>query len=437
MLASTLARGQFGLDSMDLRRSTLSLDALVQLCQALEDSVTTAAKHAGTAAKLLPRRVGLGETAPCWLELGDNPGFEAEEAVSRLRGHGLHTCVPVRCSKRRCLYGATVHLNCRVFGRGTAAGICPQIIPPKSAASAAPVPPGALSHASSGGPAGHMEPRTHNVQTTSSAAATRSTRVMAAASDNMPQSASGAPPPPAAKPIGRATPSAPPPLRPDGGMQQQHPSMQMPVSQPVPMSQQPMPVSGHEASAVLAASLSPFVLPTTGPSDLRSNQRAFAVFSRSRSDASRECELAVQEFEELEVLTAAPLSIFGCDAVQVRRIGTSGELGWTQATNLVGDPCSDRCFQLLKAARDAGGMTRLIEHAVERLGGSVVDAELCLALARSFCGDDTAGLQPALSFQALVVALHDRARRNAAGIRMPGDYYGIRNYYSESFDRTQ
>lgn len=199
-----------------------------------------------------------------------------------------------------------------------------------------------------------------------------------------------------------------------------------------PLSQGPEEDLSVPAPLVASAVESPLVI-ASPPHGFRNLQRVFGIRGSAGGDAGDgRRRLSLEAFEELEVLTAAPLVILGTGCAHVRCTKLPKDAGWVSTQDLVGDPCDKRAFELLKELQDGEGLSAFVDRVVERLGGCVVDITLRRAYVDRLFGVAHASEgahRPNVSFQGLLTDLHDRSTRNAGGIRMPGDYYGIREYY--------
>merc|ERR1740121_461417 len=108
-MAEAVSQGWLVVCSMDLRRSDVSLEAVLLLCEAFETASHKAEKPEFWWEERHP--------PPCWLELGENPGFEPSEALRLIRERKIRCCIPVRCGRWRCMQGAPVHLSCALRGQ--------------------------------------------------------------------------------------------------------------------------------------------------------------------------------------------------------------------------------------------------------------------------------------------------------------------------------
>lgn len=295
-LAELTSRGDLVADTIDLRKALLSIDELLHVCRAVE----SAAEH--RSARRLSRQRGRAEDAPCWIDLGDNPGFSADSALNALRRSNLRYCLPLRCSRKRCLYRASIHLSCKFAGESSRLTFSAPIVSPAPAI----------------------------------------------------EQALGACPP-----ISRCVTSLP------------APTLEPPAL--LPAGQSPL---AHTVANVFS-------------------KRVDAICGRA--DGRR---LAAESLEEFELLLPSRLGL--C---------------------VTGDECDEKAFDTLVRRGDREGMCRFVHTVVERLGGNVIDRESCRLFAAGFFNP-----QP-VTFQSLLQSLHHRLERNEAGIRLPGDYYGINSYY--------
>jgi len=118
------------------------------------------------------------------------------------------------------------------------------------------------------------------------------------------------------------------------------------------------------------------------------------------------------------VLRTSPFALFttgGCAFVA----RGSGDRGWVDVRHLVADPCGERTFVLLVSKGNADGLSAFLKRIVTRLGGGIVDSELLHKYVADLLAKQTT------TYQELLEALHCKADRNAAGIRQPGDDYGM------------
>eukprot|EP00811_Abedinium_folium_P035597 NODE_8377_length_1500_cov_3.429716.p1 GENE.NODE_8377_length_1500_cov_3.429716~~NODE_8377_length_1500_cov_3.429716.p1 ORF type:complete len:390 (-),score=94.09 NODE_8377_length_1500_cov_3.429716:213-1382(-) len=183
------------------------------------------------------------------------------------------------------------------------------------------------------------------------------------------------------------------------------------------------------AAPLLPAAESPLVAGMLASADVRSFPQAFAVCRHHGEDAAGARGLAVAAFEELEVLSAAPLLVLGTGCMQVRRIQPPYDVGFVPAWNLIGDPCDEQAFTILQKADDVDGLVIFVDKCIKRLGGSVMEPDKRYAFAASF-RSGAPGAEHQRTFQGLLGALHNRTIRNGAGIRMPSDAYALREYMS-------
>lgn len=296
-LAEEATKRDLLIGNLDLREAQISPEDLVLVCRAVD----TVARRCGPT-----HRGGLvHRPPPCWIELGGDASLVAAEALHALHRAGLRCCIPLRCSRQRCIVGATFHFSSQIH---TA---------PVADATEAPFAQGA--------------------------------------------------------PYGTGVPL-------------------------LPLSDAPL-------------------LAPRQHRDLLNCRRVFAVCARGAPWA-----LTVEPFEELEVVLASSLGILGTGAVQVRQLRPPHSAGFVDAWNLVREICSEQTFDLLASHEDGDGMGRLIYGVVDRLGGEVLQGDLCQAFARKVCGEGH-------SFQTLLGMLHDRPTRNQSGIRFPGDDYGVSTPY--------
>jgi len=368
-------------ECIDLRACSLSLEALLSMCQALENAARINQRRsiplptAGTVAVQRWSRTGAIGTAPighvrppCWLELGDNPQFQSSEAISYLRSNKVQCCLPVlRCSRRRCLYGAAIHFNCKVrrleeYQEGMMAVITK----------------GSQRISLS-------KPETQGEVT---------------GSFNQLQHFSV----PFAQPTAGSTAIRLPP-RP-------RPSEELPVPELASRCNSPLAVYNRAMEFI-------------------QGQRVYVICSDSDDlqDGSQPQTLQVSLFEELEVLQSVPLGVASTGFALVRRSTPPLEVGWVAASSLVVDPCEEYAYQTLATRKDVDGVCDFLRRAVERLGGEVVRYDNLKAFARECCCHDRSyrdhqwQQQQPRSYQGLLELLHQREERNRIGIRQPGDSY--------------
>jgi len=377
-LADAVLQSRIAVDTIDLRNNFLSTHALTRVCRSI-DHVSTARRR--SQASSVPH--DYGEPSPCWVELGGNAQISSGDAVQLLRDCGVRVCIPLlRCSRRRCLHSASVHLSLGVYPRSG-------------------------SEAPLSGTLNGDSKQSLNAQPVTQQHDTPVPGIVPSNDDETRDSDAGRPgslgPPP------DIAPPSPPPL------------------------QEPEDVS-LSAPTVGSVADSPLVI-ASPPDGFRSFQSVFCIRASAGGDSEDgRHRLALEAFEELEVLTAAPLVILGTGSVHVRCAKLPKEAGWVSTQDLVGDPCDGRAFELLQEYKDAEGLSAFVDRIVERLGGCVVDAVLRRDYVDCLLGDAEPSeviddQKRKASFQGLLADLHDRMKRNAGGIRMPGDYYGIREYY--------
>ncbi|CAK0801543.1 unnamed protein product, partial [Prorocentrum cordatum] len=305
-MAEAVSQGWLVVCSMDLRRSDVSLEAVLLLCEAFETVSQQAEKPEFWWQQRHP--------PPCWLELGENPGFEPSEALRLIKERKIRCCIPVRCGRSRCMQGAPVHLSCAL--RNQAAKVQGA---PEAAAARLTVDPGPV----------------HGVE---------AARIATAAAAQTAQQAPAAAPPPAPPPALAAGLVVPPPRGTPSEVCVQPPLPPGPPPTPGPSTLVPPPLLSAAMSPLAATSASG----DTELLDLRSlqgaQQRAFAVLRRG---GARRGELATSPLEELEVRLAAPLAVITTGRVIARRARGPREVGWVDAQNLVGDACEERAFSLL------------------------------------------------------------------------------------------
>jgi len=88
------------IDDLDLSDNSLTALGLARLSMSF-------ARHSEQA---YPRLEDDGTCAPCCLDLRGNSIDRPSEVLRLLRGHGITTCLGTKCSRRRCMVGAPVHL---------------------------------------------------------------------------------------------------------------------------------------------------------------------------------------------------------------------------------------------------------------------------------------------------------------------------------------
>lgn len=150
--------------------------------------------------------------------------------------------------------------------------------------------------------------------------------------------------------------------------------------------------------------------------EFRPGQRVFGISATLCDGVQRN---ALQMFEELTLLRASPLALFSTGHLMVARRAKPEERGWVHIRHLVADPCSERAYVVLMLAGNADGLVAFLERLVARLGGGIVSSELLRNFAAKLLADQE------VTYQELLGGLHDKAQRNANGIRQPGDDYGI------------
>lgn len=334
-IANKVLVGEHGAESIDLRGSPVALSALLKVCKAVETRQARLRKGFVNGRYI---HWEADQAPPCWVELGDNAGLQQTDVVDALRKHGIQCCLPSRCSRRRCLYGATVHLSC-----------------------------------------GARRPATLHPSAT-------------------PQEA----------PVRDVQPAVP--------SQLQAPRQTSSVRTALP--------------ALARAVNCPLSVPTQ-LDDLRGCRRATAVCRCSVG-------IPVEPFEELEVLMPMSLGIFENGKVLVQRLRTPFDHGWIEAWNLVGEACSERTFDLLVRRSEIDGFCRFLELVVERLGGDIIDSDKMRAFGTACCVGSSRGgrtqtpfhAPPQVpTFQGFLEKIHNMQERNTAGIRFPGDSYGLNPWH--------
>lgn len=88
------------IDDLDLRDNSLTALGLARLSMSF-------ARHSEQA---YPRLEDDGTCVPCCLDLRGNSIDQPLEVLKLLQGHGITTCLGTKCSRRRCMVGAPVHL---------------------------------------------------------------------------------------------------------------------------------------------------------------------------------------------------------------------------------------------------------------------------------------------------------------------------------------
>lgn len=373
-LVAALADGKLVVDAIDFRGNELSLDMLIKVCRALSTAAalrqTCPLRSASGAKKRTGRACTWQAHPPCWLDVGGHFGLSEDELVERLHKSGVDCCVPVRCGKKCCLTRAHVHLNVQAYDR------LPQSLP-------------------------------------------KATPVLAPVRCNL-GDPKQSPPPPIHARDDRA-PCAPVPCL----------LTDLIGAHPGPPCLLTDSVEEHRVDdhfATLPKSESPFEAAPRRPTDFYKGQRVFATCTEINGGHSSH-QLTVQLFEDLTVLLASPLAVLSSGCILVCRTHRPGDRGWVDARHVVGDPRGERAFELLSSRGSVDDLCLFLERLVQRLGGDVVNHELFRQFAASLCARQGVTLpcsvaEP-ISYQELLRALHDRGRRNAAGIRQPGDYYGV------------
>jgi len=375
-----IVRGQ-PQESIDLRASLISLQALLSICQALENAARADQKRSGLlpSAGLVPvqrwPRAGGNGTAstghsrpPCWLELGDNPQFQPSDAIEYLRSHNVRCCLPLRCSRRRCMYGATIHVSCKVrrFEEAANPRGNQRIVLPK------PDTQGEVT-----GPVNQLQ---HSPV-----------------------------------PVAQPTAAVPAAIHLPGRL---HPSEEVPAPDLVPRCHSPeAPVPD-----LAPRCHSPLFVQNLAM-EFSQGQRVYAICSDSGDHFGSQPQiLQVSLFEELEVLQAVPLGVLSTGYVLVRRSRPVLDIGWVAASSLVADPCEERAYQTMARKKDVDGLCAFLQRAVERLGGEVMRYDSLRAFAKECCCLDRTYREP-LSYQSLLELLHRREERDRIGVRQPGDSY--------------
>lgn len=412
VLAAALAEGRVLVEAIDLRRNSLTLTGLLSLCTALEQGITN---------HRTAQPPHLSALAPCWMQLGNNPEFTASDAASALFSRRL-CCISLRCSRSRCLYGAVIHLRCKLHS-----GKWPTPTYPVSAG-----------NTMVKGSASSKIPMTMVASMASKPAASNVTGMLTG-HKRVPESMRSSVPSPSAPTLAlKPNPPDPTPAHPHSTrLQASARKLATPQgSVPVPAHKvaswvdnvpliPPLPTATpHGGSPHLFTVADSPLTPPTMHVDLRRCRQAFAICPITAEGAAGNPPFQVEAFEEFEVLAAAPLSILGTGCAHVRRTRPPYEVGYVPAWDLTGDVCDEHAFNLLRKAEDVHGFCSFVDRAVERLGGNVIEKELRYNFAKNCMESET------FSFQSLLTALHNRLARNNAGIRMPTDFYAIREYYN-------
>lgn len=140
---------------------------------------------------------------------------------------------------------------------------------------------------------------------------------------------------------------------------------------------------------------------------------------------------ALERFKELKIRVATPLCLLSFGRVMVQEVHSPFNTAWLDPNSLSTDPCGEGVFDILKASGDVDGLCLFLELVASRLGGNVADAQRLRTFATGWCAHPQ-------SYQKLLQLLHDQAARNAAGMRTPGDQYGLQQHciakLSESVD---